>query len=161
MRISLIAAMTPDRLIGAKGQMPWHKPEDLRHFRELTTGHTVLMGRKTFDAIGRPLSKRRNLVLTRKGLATPPTGVEIVNTMEQATDLANQAGETELFVVGGAEIYALAMPLATTMYLTFIHLPSEPQGDTWFPQWNTDEWKMVENRMRPGLEFVRFDRVAS
>ena len=115
MRISLIAAMTPNRLIGVKGALPWHKPEDLRHFRELTTGHTVLMGRKTYDSVGRPLPKRRNLVLTRKGWATPPAGIYPVATLEEAMKLARQAGETELFVVGGAEIYRLALPFAVTM----------------------------------------------
>lgn len=161
MRISLIAAMTPNRLIGVKGALPWHKPEDLRHFRELTTGHTVLMGRKTYDSVGRPLPKRRNLVLTRKGWATPPTGIDPVATLEEAMKLARQAGETELFVVGGAEIYRLALPFAVTMYLTFVHLPQEPAGDTWFPEWKPEEWKKVETRTSADLEFVRLDRIAA
>ncbi len=160
MRISLIAAMTPNRLIGANGSLPWHKPEDLRHFRELTTGHTVLMGRKTYDSVGRPLPKRRNLVLTRKGWASPPAGIEPVATLDEAMKLADQAGETELFVVGGAEIYRLALPVAVTMYLTFVHLPQEPAGDTWFPEWKPEEWEKVETRTSADLEFVRLDRIA-
>ncbi len=160
MRISLIAAMTTARLIGANGALPWHKPEDLRHFRELTTGHTVLMGRKTYESVGRPLPKRRNLVLTRKGWATPPAGIERVATLQEAIDLASRAGETELFVVGGAEIYGLALPVAVTMYLTFVHVSPEPAGDTWFPEWKPEEWKRVETRRLPDLEFVRMDRIA-
>ena len=153
--------MTPARLIGAHGALPWHKPEDLRHFRELTTGHTVLMGRKTYDSVGRPLPNRRNLVLTRKGLAAPPAGIETVATLKEAIEMAVGAGESELFVVGGAEIYRLALPVSDTMYLTFVHLPQEPAGDTWFPEWKPEEWRIVETRHSSDLDFVRLDRLAA
>ncbi len=158
MRISLIAAMTPARLIGNAGRLPWHKPEDLRHFRRLTTGHTVLMGRKTYESVGRPLPNRRNIVLTRHGLPGPPAGLHIAATLEQGLEFAAAADESELFIVGGAQIYALAFPLAHRMYLTFVHLPREPAGDTWFPQWDPADWVTVDSRTADDLEFVCLDR---
>ena len=162
MRISIVVAMTPQGLIAAGGRLPWHMPEDLRHFRRLTTGHTVLMGRKTYDTLRRPLPHRRNMVLSRRGLPDA-TGVEVFADLQPAIVAAQAAGETELFIIGGAEIYALALPFTQRMVVTFVHI-QEPPPDretlTWFPPWNRQEWRQVEQLNHPPLEFVTLERVA-
>ena len=165
MRISIVVAMSPEGLIGAGGKLPWHMPADLRHFRRLTTGHTVMMGRKTYDSIRRPLPNRRNFVLTRRGLSVPPppaigsgNTVEYFNNLPSAIAAARQAGESELFVIGGAEIYALALPLVQRLYVTIVHVDEPRTGDTWFPQWNRDEWRPIERIEQTPLEFITFER---
>ncbi len=165
MRISIVVAMSPEGLIGAGGKLPWHMPADLRHFRRLTTGHTVMMGRKTYDSLRRPLPNRRNFVLTRRGLAVPPPpAIGIGNTVEYFNNLpgaivaARQAGESELFVIGGAEIYALALPLVQRLYVTIVHVDEPRTGDTWFPQWNRAEWRPIERIEQAPLEFITFER---
>lgn len=128
MILSLIAAMAENRVIGSKGAIPWHLPADLAHFRELTTGHPVIMGRMTFASIGHSLPGRRNLVLSR----TPgfrAEGVEIRASLEDALAACAEAGE--VFVCGGEEVYRAALPLADRIYLTLIHRKYE--GDRVFP----------------------------
>lgn len=161
MLISLIAAMTPDHVIGFNGQLPWHVPEDLKHFKNLTTGHTVLMGRKTFDSIRKPLPNRTNLILSRKMPAHIPPGTHWFTGLKEAIAMAEKSGETELFVVGGAEIYALAMPLADRMYVSIIKLDSPVMGDTWFPQWQPNQWRIVQRRESGAVTFLTYDRLNS
>ena len=161
MLISLISAMTPDHVIGWKGQLPWHVPEDLQHFKRLTTGHTVLMGRKTFDSLGRPLPKRRNLILSRNIPSPIPAGTQWFTQLPEALAAAEDSGEQELFVVGGAEIYALAIPLADRMYISIIKLETPAIGDTWFPKWNEDEWRVAERRESKGVDFLTYYRIGN
>lgn len=132
-RISLIAALDQDGAIGFDNRLPWHLPDDLAHFKALTTGKTILMGRKTAESLGRALPNRRNLVLTRGGLV-PFAGMQAVNSLDEAL-----AVDQELMVIGGGEIYALALPFAQQMHLTHVETKL-PNADTWFPRFNADAW---------------------
>lgn len=130
MRISLIAAMAENRVIGKGNSMPWRMPADLQHFKQITMAKPVIMGRKTFLSIGRPLPGRRNIVISRDS-AFVATGIERAASPEAA--LALIAGTAEVMIIGGGEIYRHFMPLATDLYLTFIDAAIE--GDTYFPEW--------------------------
>jgi dihydrofolate reductase len=141
--ITLIAAVADNGVIGADGGMPWHLPADLAHFKRLTMGKPVLMGRLTWEAIGKPLPGRANLVLTRDA-HWRAEGAERVASLEQALDVARAAGAAELMVIGGAEVYRQALPRAARIYLTRVH--AEPWGDTWFPELEPDEWREVGRR---------------
>ena len=134
MKITLIAALDEARAIGRGGELPWRLPDDLKHFKALTLGKTVLMGRKTYASIGRPLPQRRNLVLTRDS-SFAATGVEVVHDLQDAL-------EDDLFVIGGGEIYALALPLATTLELTMVRTVI-PDADAFFPAWDGADWLEV------------------
>ncbi|MFQ5703328.1 MAG: dihydrofolate reductase [Gemmatimonadales bacterium] len=140
MIVSLVAAMSENGVIGMKGDLPWHLPTDLARFKELTTGHTIIMGRKTFDSVGRPLPNRRTIVVTRDENFVRE-GVVTSNSIEQALTLVD--GEDEVFVVGGGEIYRLALPLVDRIYLTVVH--AELEGDTFFPHIDTTEWTLVRD----------------
>jgi dihydrofolate reductase len=159
-RVTLVVAVADNGVIGAGGALPWHLPDDLRHFKELTLGHPILMGRRTFAAIGRALPGRRNLVLTRG--AALPAGVEAVATFAEA--LARCAGAAELFVIGGAEVYRLALPHATRIELTRVH--AQPAGDTWFATPDPAHWREVRRCEHPAdarhahaLTFQRLERL--
>lgn len=137
MRISLIVAMDQNSGIGIDNRIPWRLPVDLKRFRSLTLGHHLLVGRRTFDSIGRPLPGRKMIVLTRD----PGLHVDqslIVNSLAAAIELARQAGETELFIGGGSDIYALALPLANRIYLT--RVAAVGPADTFFPVWDPAAW---------------------
>jgi dihydrofolate reductase len=143
MRVTLIAAMGSNRVIGKGNQLVWHMPKDLRFFKEKTTGHAVIMGRKTFDSVGkRGLPNRTNIVITSQENYEVPEGILVVKTIEDALKVV-PAGETEAFIVGGAQIYEayLASGLATHIYLTEIH--QEFEGDTFFPGFALNVWKEV------------------
>lgn len=129
MIISLIAAVAENGVIGRKGALPWHIPSDLKRFNAVTRGHTVIMGRKTFESIGRPLPGRRNIVLTRQQ-DYQAEGCEIVHDLDSA--FAACAGEAEVFIGGGGEVYAATIPLADRIYLTRVKAAVE--GDTFFPE---------------------------
>lgn len=136
--VSLVVAMDENGLIGRNGQLPWRLPEDLKHFRRLTLGKTVLMGRKTWDSLGKPLDGRRNWVLSRDR-AFRPAGCEVFATLEQAL-AAHREGE--LFVIGGAQLYRQALPLASTVHLTRVH--ARVDGDTTFPEWSASDFRQTE-----------------
>lgn len=155
-RVTLIAALGRNRVIGAHGDMPWHLPEDLAHFKATTMGHPMIMGRRTFEAIGRPLPGRRSIVVTRARQWRRP-GVETAHSLDEALALAGPVDE--VFVVGGGEIYAQALPLATRMVLT--EVDAEPEGDTWFPEWEPEQWREVARDDRDGFAFVTYDRCRS
>lgn len=138
MRISLIAALSLNHVIGKNNQLPWHMPNDLAHFKELTVGKPVIMGRKTFESIGKPLPKRRNIIITRDKAFTVK-GAEVVHSLEEA--LQKTQNEVEVQIIGGTEIYTQALPFATHMDLTIID--TEIEGDTYFPQWNKTEWREI------------------
>lgn len=135
--ISLVVAMDEAGTIGRNGALPWRLPEDLKHFRRVTLGKTVLMGRKTWESLGKPLEGRRNWVLSRDS-SFHPAGCEVFATLEQA--LAAH-GEGELVVIGGAELYRQALPLARTVYLTRVH--AQVGGDTTFPTWAPADFRQT------------------
>ncbi len=122
-----VAAMTQNRVIGKDGSMPWHLPADLQFFKKLTSGHPILMGRKTWDSLGRPLPNRRNLVLSRQ--STPLVGAEVITDLSQLSTLGLTG---DVYVIGGAEIYRLLLPHCTSLYLTELNFTAE--GDTFFPE---------------------------
>jgi len=130
-RIALVAARDRHGVIGKANQLPWHLPDDLKRFKELTSGHAILMGRKTWESIGRPLPNRRNLVLSGRENLDLPEGVQQVRTPEEALRAA--AEERMLFVIGGGEVYARFLPVADEMFLTEVHTDVEG-GDAFFPQ---------------------------
>ncbi len=147
MMLSLIVAMDERGLIGRAGGLPWHLPADLRHFKQTTLGKPVVMGRRTWESIGRPLPERRNLVVSRSpGFAAE--GAETVPSLDEA--LARCAGEPEAVVIGGAGLYAAALPHARRLYLTRVHGCFE--GDVYFPHWNPGEWRERERVERPADE---------
>jgi dihydrofolate reductase len=137
--VSIVAAVAENGVIGTLDGLPWRLPEDMKHFKELTTGHAVVMGRKTFDTLSQPLRNRRNVVVTRDR-EYQRSGADVVHSIEEALDLV--AGEEEVFIAGGGEIYELALPYANRLYLTVVH--AEFDGDTRFPDLNLDEWKLLE-----------------
>jgi dihydrofolate reductase len=137
-QIVIIAALDCRHAIGRAGTLPWHLPEDLRRFKRLTWGKTVLMGRTTALAVGRPLPGRRNLVLTRGG-AAPFAEQRTVPSLEAALSLV---GEDELWVIGGGKVYALALPFAVRMYLTWVDA-TIPDADAFFPQFDPSAWREV------------------
>jgi dihydrofolate reductase len=156
MIVSAIAAVSRNGVIGRKGRLPWHYPEDLARFKTLTTGHAVLMGRRTFESIGRPLPGRRNVVLTRAPAPRLPEGVLSFNSLEAALQACAESGETELFVIGGAELYAQALPLCDRLYLTRIE--RDVEGDAHFPPWDPAEWVERERKAKGELVFSVYER---
>lgn len=136
--ISVIVAVAENGTIGDNNTLLWHITEDMKRFRQLTTGHPVVMGRKTYDSLGRPLPNRRNVVISRQDLTIE--GCEVAHSLAEA--LALFQAEEEVFIIGGAQIYAEAMPVADRFYLTVVEHPYE--GDTLFPAWNPLDWQLVE-----------------
>jgi len=134
--IALVVAMAENRVIGKNNQLIWHLPADLKHFKNLTTGHPIIMGRKTFESIGKPLPNRTNIVVTRQE-DFRPEGCLVAHSLSEALMMAQQL-DAEIFVIGGAEIYKQAMFLADTIYLTEVH--QEFEGDTFFPEIDTLLW---------------------
>jgi dihydrofolate reductase len=141
MRLSLIWAMTRNRVIGRDNALPWRLPDEMRHFMRTTLGHTVIMGRKQFEAMARPLPKRTNVVLSRDP-SFAADGVVVVRTLDDAMELARSAGDDEPMVIGGGEIYALALPMADRLYFTLID--TEMVGDTFFPEFDESQWREVQ-----------------
>jgi dihydrofolate reductase len=152
--VTLVAAMGRNRVIGLDGDMPWHFSEDLAHFKRTTMGGVMIMGRKTFDSIGRPLPGRRSIVITRSA-EWSHDGVEVVHSLEDALALAGTAAP--VFVVGGGEIYAQSLAIADRLVLT--EIDDEPSGDTYFPEWSRAEWTETSRDTRDGLAFVTWQRV--
>ena len=144
--VVLIAALDRNRAIGKGNAMPWHLPDDLKRFKALTLGKPVLMGRKTAESLGRALPKRRNLVLTRSG-RVPFEGMQAVASIEDALAVAARDGD-ELCVIGGGEVYALALPFATTMHLT--HVETAVDGaDAFFPHVDAPAWREIARSPHP------------
>jgi dihydrofolate reductase len=135
--ITIVVAMGRNRGIGLDGRMPWHLPAELRHFKAVTMGKPVVMGRKTWEAIGRPLPGRQNIVVSRNEQFQAP-GCDVVGSLVEAVEAAEGM---EVMLIGGGELYRQALPLASRLLLTEIDL--EPAADTWFPQWDPAEWRLV------------------
>lgn len=160
MEIIIIAALAENFVIGRNNKLPWHYKEDFLHFKQLTTGHTVLMGRKTFDSIGKALPNRKNIVVTRNNTIIQELqdqGAYVVHDIAEGIKLAEDSyKESKLFIIGGSEIYKQALEIADTMELTLVHKSVE--GDVFFPQWNTAEWKEVYREEKGEFDFVRFKK---
>ena len=138
--ITLVAAMATNSAIGLDGQMPWHLPRELKHFKETTMGKPIVMGRKTWESIGRALPGRQNLVVTRNPEFSAP-GCDVAGSLEAAVEMA--AGK-EVMIIGGGQLYAEALPFADRMVLTLVDC--EPEADTWFPGWDETEWTETASR---------------
>lgn len=137
--LTLIVAMSRNHVIGRAGQLPWHLPEDLQHFKATTMGHPIIMGRKTYESIGRPLPGRRNIVVTRNA-DYQAEGITIVHSLDEAIE---HCVDQDAFVIGGAQLYAQALPRANRIYLTLID--SEIAGDTYFPKIDLErDYKVVQ-----------------
>jgi dihydrofolate reductase len=161
--VVLVCALDRAHAIGRDGALPWHLPDDLKRFKALTLGHPMLMGRKTAQALGRALPGRRNLVLTRSG-RVPFEGMEAVASVEEARALA---GGDALMVIGGGEVFALALPLAQRMHLTFVDTLVEG-ADAWFPRFDAAQWRVTARAQHPvdakhpfAFEDVDYEKVGS
>lgn len=158
--ISLIAAVSRNGVIGIRNSLPWHLPADLRYFKQLTLGHAIVMGRKTFDSIGRPLPGRTNIVISREACQTPP-GTEAVSSIDAA--IAKCDGTNEVFFIGGGEIFQQTMGLAQRLYLTEIDADI-PDGDAWFPEYDKTAWTEIRRESHYdeaslcAFDFVRYER---
>lgn len=137
MKISLIAAMTPDRVIGLNNTLPWHLPADLKHFKKLTQNKVVVMGHYTFNSIGKLLPDRTNVILTRRPLKVE--GAKIMSSLEEV--LRTFSLEKELMIIGGAQLFKQTLPIADRLYLTVIEVFLA--GDVYFPEFNTNQWKEI------------------
>jgi dihydrofolate reductase len=167
MRVSLIVAMAANRTIGLEGGMPWHISGDLKHFKRLTMGHPIVMGRKTYQAIGRALPGRANIVVTRnRAFAAPDADVahDLEKALAKAKGIAEIDGRDEVFVIGGADIYIQALPNAQRIYLT--EVVGEFPGDAFFPEIDKSAWREVSRDDRapekpggPAYSIVVLDRI--
>jgi len=160
--IVLVAAMGKNRVIGVDGGMPWHLPADLKHFKAVTMGHPVVMGRRTFESIGKALPGRRNVVLSRS-LHSVPTGCELADSLDDALGRLDRG---PVMVIGGGDLYRTALPHAARMELTFVD--AAPDGDTYFPDWPHADWNLDAMCRRPAdaanphaLVFCSLSRIQS
>lgn len=162
-RLSLIVAMARNRVIGVDGKIPWRLPNELQLFKSVTMGHHIIMGRKTWDSIGRLLPGRTTVIVTRqKGYAIP--GAKIAHSLDEA--VAQCTGDDEIFVIGGGELYRAALPQADRIYLTVVD--AEPDGDTRMPEFDTSQWRISsmqqfhkDERHAHDYRFEVHDRVAA
>lgn len=154
--ISIIAAMTKERVIGKNNSLPWNIPEDLQNFRKLTSGKTVIMGRKTFESIPkkfRPLPNRRNIVISMN--MQPQQGIDVCNSVHEAIEKA-KSYEEEAFIIGGSSIYEQTLPFAERMYLSLVKHNYE--GDSYFPNFNKEEWSIESKKKFQDFELVTYVR---
>lgn len=165
-RITLIAAMARNRAIGLDNRLPWRLPADLKRFKALTTGHAIVMGRKTYDSIGRPLPWRSTVVITRQTDYAPP-GVLVAHSLDEALERAQGAGETEeTFIAGGEEIFRLALGLGRGDRIQLTRIDRDFPGDTFFPDFDETAWRLVEREDHAATEatpfafsFLVYDRI--
>ena len=156
MIISLIAAIAQNRVIGKDNDLPWRLPDDMKYFMQTTLGHHVVMGRKNYDSLPakfKPLPNRTNIVVTRQS-DFKADGCAVVNSLEKGIALAKSNGETELFIIGGAQIYQQALPMSELLYLT--EIKSEIAGDTYFPEFSKKEWREISRNAHSADERHRF-----
>ncbi|AGC47837.1 dihydrofolate reductase [Myxococcus stipitatus DSM 14675] len=146
MRLSAIVAMASNRAIGHQNQLPWRLPADLARFKRLTMGHTLVMGRKTYESIGRPLPGRTTVVITRQHDFAPP-GVTVAHSVDEALQFAEARGDDEVFIAGGADLYAQTMARTQRLYLT--RIAREYPGDVFFPDVDLSGWRLVEEEQHP------------
>ncbi|MEP6526932.1 MAG: dihydrofolate reductase [Nocardioidaceae bacterium] len=163
MTITIVAAIAANGVIGRGGDLPWRLPADLRHFKKLTYGHVLVMGRRTYESIGHPLPGRTTVVVSRR--ATPaqepvpdPTREAVITASSVQAALARALEiDDEVFVVGGAQVYAAALEMADRMVLTLVD--EDPEGDTWFPAVDWSVWRETQRELSDGLAFVTYERV--
>ena len=153
MDIILIAAMTKRRVIGKNNALPWNIPEELQHFRTQTLDSTVIMGRKTYDSIGRLMPKRHNIIVSRSSPSIP--GADVCSSLDEAIKKAKTYGKT-IFIIGGAQIFKEALPIADKMYLSY--MKRDYDGDTYFPEFDEREWKVEKREDHEEFEFVVYVR---
>jgi dihydrofolate reductase len=151
-QIAIVAAVAENGVIGSNNGLPWRLRDDMRHFKALTIEHAVIMGRKTWESLGRPLPQRRNIVITRQTNFGAP-GAEVVHSLAEA--LSRCAGDTKVFVIGGAQIYAEALPIANTLYITDVRCA--PQGDASFPVIDHSQWRQTRREAHLADEFNEHD----
>jgi dihydrofolate reductase len=152
-KIIIIVALAENRVIGDKNKLPWHIPEDLKRFKAITEGHTVIMGRKTFESIGRPLSDRFNIVLSSK---MQSNAVKVARSLEDAFD-AVPYDETQVFIIGGGQVYEEALQMADLMFLTIV--AGNYKGDAYFPDFDEDDWEITAMTKTPEYQFVTLTRL--
>ena len=138
MKITLVAAIASNNVIGKENSLPWNIPEDLKRFKQMTSGHTILMGRKTFDSIGRPLPNRQNIVMT-KDENFEKEGIKVINDFDEALELIKESNE-DIFIIGGSKIYELFEPVANTLAIT--RILKDFEGDAFFPDINWELWQI-------------------
>lgn len=148
-KLSAIVAMSENHVIGNNNQLPWHLPADLKHFKTLTSGHTIIMGRKTHEAIGRALPQRFNIVITHNKHYQAKDCV-VVHSLDEALTHQASAADNELFIIGGEQIYRLALPYIQCLYLTIVH--QTITGDAYFPELNLNEWQEISRETHPADE---------
>lgn len=153
-KIYLVAAVASNGVIGRDGRLPWHLPEDLRHFKRLTLGHPIIMGRRTWESLGRPLPGRENIVVTHRAGYDAP-GAAVANSLEAA--LALCAGEPVAFVIGGQQLFAESLPIAAGLVMT--EIDKEYEGDTWFPEYDHSRWKESQRERHTAADGTKFDFV--
>ena len=153
MTISIIVAMTKNKVIGKDNEMPWHLSDDLKNFKKLTLGKTVIMGRLTYDSIGKPLPNRKNIVLSR---SLKDKQVNVLSSVEEALDITSS--EEEVFIIGGQDIYLQTIKKATKLYITMIN--SEIEGDKFFPNIDLSQWKIIDSLAYSKGEFNSHDFTA-
>ncbi|WP_243299924.1 dihydrofolate reductase [Bacillus litorisediminis] len=154
--ISCLLAMDLNQGIGYENDLPWHLPEDLKYFKRVTMGHTIVMGRKTFDSIGKALPGRRNVIMTRDSAYVNPEGTEVIHSLDHLLLLNKEKPNEEFFVIGGADIFRQVIPFTDRLYITFIE--AEYKADTYFPVINWEEWNLVsskpgEQQQEAGVEY--------
>ena len=158
-KISIIVAMSENSVIGLNNQLPWHISEDLKNFKKTTLNHCVIMGRKTYESIGKPLKDRRNIVISRsKSLLID--GVEVVNSLDRAISIVDDS--SEIFIIGGEQIYTISLPMATHLYVTKVN--GEYKGDAFFPDYIRDEWKEIAredliSESSLNFSFLKYERI--
>ena len=159
MTVTIVAAVGRNGVIGVDGGLPWHLPDELQRFKELTMGHVLVMGRKTYESIGRPLPGRTTVVVTRGPDWRPGADGVLVVAQRCRGDRGRGGDRDEVFVVGGAEVYAAALPLTDRLALTFVD--AEPEGDTFFPAVDWEEWRETARHPGDGWTQVEYERIAS
>lgn len=142
MRVSILVAVAENGVIGRGGKLPWHLGDDLKRFKQLTMGHTIVMGRKTWESIGRALPGRRNVVISRQA-GYDAVGADVVTSLENALQVAELAGDEEAFIIGGAEVYRLTMSRAERLYVT--RVLAEVEGDAHLSDFRGPDWRLVES----------------
>ncbi len=166
MEISLIAALAKNRVIGKENDLVWRLPDDFKRFKSITSGHYILMGRKTFESLGKPLPNRTHLVVTRTADYPVPQGHYVFKSVEEALDFCAKRSVDRLFIIGGGELYSQTLPLADKLILT--EVMASPEGDTLFPDFDMNEWKETSREFHPADErheyafsYVDYERIKS
>lgn len=157
MRKILISAMSQNRVIGKDGDLPWHNKEEFQHFKNTTMGHPMIMGRKSFDSLGKPLEGRLHLVVTRQeGLTYPFDEVKVFNSLDEAVLFCKEKNLEKIFIIGGGEIFAQAIDRADEIILSVMKF--ETDGDTYFPEINEKDWKEIDRDVRDVFDIITYVR---